>query len=78
MRALKLVALCDEMLEASMTEEQAVATLLTAERENRYQASDIRCAIDLRNNNRRGASSAGLDAPGPREDTSRRHPQDKR
>ena len=77
-RALTLVSLCDEMLEASMTEEQAVATLLTAERENRYRTADIRRAIDLRSQNRREAPSAELDAPRPREVTSWRHPQDGR
>jgi len=62
-RALALVSLCDDMLEASMTENQAVAALLTAERVNGYQMEDIRQAIDKRSQDRHEAVAAEHDAP---------------
>ena len=64
-RALALVSLCDDMLEASMNENQAVATLLTAERVNGYQMEDIRQAIDKRSHDRHEAVAAEHDAPRP-------------
>ena len=62
-RALALVSLCDAMLEASMNENQAVATLLTAERVNGYQMEDIRQAIDKRSQDRHEAAAAAYDTP---------------
>ena len=62
-RALALVSLCDDMLEASMTEKQAVAALLTAERVNGYQMEDIRQAIDKRSQDRHEAAAAAYDTP---------------
>ena len=52
-RALTLVALCDAMLGANMSEEQVVATLLAAENGDKWSVlfgvpGDIRRAIDLR------------------------------
>ena len=64
-RALALVSLCDDMLEASMTEKQAVAALLTAERVNGYQMEDIRQAIDKRSQDRHEAVAAEHDTPRP-------------
>ena len=61
-RAFTLVALCDDMLDANMSEEQAVATLLAAEKGYKWQAADIRRAIGLRGSDCGGASSSGIDA----------------
>ena len=47
-RALTLVALGEEMLAAKMSEDQAVAILLAAEKGCNLQTADIRRAIDLR------------------------------
>ena len=61
-RALALVSLCDDMLEASMNEDQAVAMLLTAERVNGYQMDDIGQAIEKRSQDRQEAATTAHDA----------------
>ena len=65
-RALALVSLCDDMLEASMDENQAVALLLTAERVNGYQMEDIRQAIDKRSQDRHETAAPAHDTPQPK------------
>ena len=61
-RALTLVRLCNEMLDANVSEKQAVATMISFAPAFKWQAADIRRAIGLRGSDCGGASSSGIDA----------------
>ena len=76
-RALTLVRLCNEMLDANVSEKQAVATLKSFAPAFKWQAADIRRAIELRGSDCGGASSSGIDAREQRGPAPRRGSQGK-